>query len=377
MCMNACRCDGVYKLVLYQARLKPQWIRRLSNDNSSIYVRYGSIEGIDPDKIAYATQASEAAIIVVNEVEVKADIMRENYKHTDENMYIGFTQESIPNLKKAFRDLSNSNKTYEHVKVEFEVKHLFFDNLIKSVNKIDPIIAQRLLPEPQDFLLKSSELAFFQQDESESIPIISSQLDPDDQLNALKIIAQSPAQSPPILINGSFGTGKTRVLAFAAYYFTEVAVKPTRVLICAHHQVSADHFVESYFGEMIKNNWHVRLIRLTSMNYNARNPQYSKFFMNFHQLHKEVKVGRVSTGSGNLVIATTFLTALRLQDLFAPGFFTHILLDEGAQTREAEAITPLSLATSETKIVIAGDSCQVSGKLEIIVMTDNHFIANV
>ena len=358
--MNACRCDGVYKLVLYQARLKPQWIRRSSSDMSPKYVRYGSIEGIDPDKIAYATQASEAAFIVVNDTEVKADIMRENYGHTDESMYIGFTQESITDLNEAFPDLSNSNKTYDHVKVEFEVKHMFFDNLIKSVNKIDPIIIQRLLPLSQDFLLKYPESAFFQKYKPDSMHTIISRLDPDDQLNALKVIAQHPAQSPPILINGSFGTGKTRVLAFAAYYFTETAVEPARVLICAHHQVSADHFVESYFGEMVKNNWQVRLIRLTSMNYNVRNPQYSKFFMNFHQLHKEMNLGRVSTGSGNLVIATTFLTALRLRDLFVPGFFTHILLDEGAQTREAEAIAPLSLATSETKIVIAGDSCQVS-----------------
>ena len=188
---------------------------------------------------------------------------------------------------------------------------------------------------------------------------IFSKLDPEDQLNALKKIVQCPAQSPPVLINGSFGTGKTRVLAYAAYYFTEIAVKPARILVCAHHQVSADQFVESYFGAMVLNGWHVRLIRLTSTNYAARS-QFWKFFMNFHKLHKEVNNRRISIDSGNLVIATTFLTALRLRDLFAPGFFTHILLDEGAQTREAEAIAPLSLASSETKIVIAGDSCQVS-----------------
>ncbi len=46
--------------------------------------------------------------------------------------------------------------------------------------------------------------------------------------------------------------------------------------------------------------------------------------------------------------------------MFPPGFFTHILLDEGAQAREPEAVAPLSLATKDTKIVIAGDPQQVS-----------------
>ena len=362
--INVCRCSGLYKLVVYQARLKPNWIRRSINTESQGYVRYGHVEGISPDKIAYATQASEAVYIVVNlGEEVKVDIMRENYDHTDENLYIGFTREGVTQLKKVFPDLPNSNKTYDEVKIEFEVKHMFFDNLVKSVNGIDPIIVQRLLPQAQDFLTSPSE--YFQY--KHHMHALVSQLDSDDQVNALKTIALYPSQSPPILINGSFGTGKTRVLAIAAYYITEMARKPAReparVLVCAHHQISADNFVESYFGEMATNRqypWQARFIRLTSSHYNAHSEKFAKFYMNFYNLRKEVQSRRPSISSGNLVIATTFLTALRLRDLFHPGFFTHILLDEGAQSREAEAIAPLSLASSSTKIVIAGDSCQVS-----------------
>ena len=39
--------------------------------------------------------------------------------------------------------------------------------------------------------------------------------------------------------------------------------------------------------------------------------------------------------------------------------FTHILIDEGAQTREPETIAPLSMANCHTKIIIAGDNQQV------------------
>ena len=361
----------MYKLVLYQARLKPKWIWKSTSDRyqSQGYIRYGIIEGIDPDKIAYATQASEAVYIMANQVEVKADIMKENYDHTDENMYIGFTQDGVAQLNKAFPGLPNGNKTYDQVKFEFEVKHMFFDGLIKSVNYIDPIIIQRILPLPRDFLPKSS--TFFRY--KHNMHAIISQLDPDDQLAALKTITLCPAQSPPILINGSFGTGKTRVLAIAAYYIIEMAVEPARVLVCAHHQVSADNFVETYFGNMVTNrdcSKQVRLIRLTSSHYTIRSEKFSKFYMNFYHLCKEMQNERSSITSGNLLIATTCSTALRLRDLFAPGFFTHILLDEGAQSREPEAIAPLSLASSGTKIVIAGDSCQVNIMHVYVIVCD-------
>lgn len=352
--MHTFRCNGIYTFKIYQSGQKPDWIRRTDGTQGEGYVRYGHIEGMNADQIAYATQASEA-VYIVNEVgkEVKADIMKENFNHTDENLYIGFTRDGVNLLGSMFLDLPRSNASYDQVKVEFEVKHMYFDNLVKSVNSIDLAMIHRLLPCPGDFLPKSSELSRCGH---------ISQLDTDDQLEGLKTIVQCPARSPPILINGSFGTGKTRLLAIATYYFTKMAQEPARVLVCAHHQVSADSFVECYFGEMMTNQecpWIVRLIRLTSNNYVCRSKKYSDFYMNFYKLRKEINRHRASHSSENLVIATTFLTAPRLQELFPPGFFTHILLDEGAQAREPESIAPLSLASSGTKIVIAGDSCQV------------------
>lgn len=41
------------------------------------------------------------------------------------------------------------------------------------------------------------------------------------------------------------------------------------------------------------------------------------------------------------------------------GTFTHILLDEAAQALECETITPLALATDDTRIVLAGDHMQL------------------
>ena len=58
------------------------------------------------------------------------------------------------------------------------------------------------------------------------------------------------------------------------------------------------------------------------------------------------------------LIVTTFLTALHLLGKVKP--FTHILIDEGAQCREPEAIAPLCLADENSKIVVTGDRLQVN-----------------
>jgi len=48
------------------------------------------------------------------------------------------------------------------------------------------------------------------------------------------------------------------------------------------------------------------------------------------------------------------------------GHFTHILLDEAAQAMECEAIMPLALANTETRIVLAGDHMQVISKYILV-----------
>ena len=319
--------------------------------------RYGHLEGIDADRVAYATQSSEAAFIIGEDgSEVKMDIMRENFNHSDEHLYVGFTRGEIPNLTKLFPGLPNSKVTYSRIKVEFEVKHSYFNSLIRSVSGINNDVINRLLPKCDNFLPRSS--ANFQYTDHMR-PLIS-QLDPDDQLNALKTIAMYPSKSPPILINGSFGTGKSRVLAIATYFIVENArgSEPVRILVCAHHHASADNFVDAYFSDMIeKHLWKIKhFFRFTVRDENPSNEKLKKYFLSFDQLKR---LCGTRMYDGNMVIASTLLSAFRLRQLFPPGFFTHILLDEGAQCREAEAIAPLSLASKNTQIVIAGDSNQV------------------
>ena len=62
------------------------------------------------------------------------------------------------------------------------------------------------------------------------------------------------------------------------------------------------------------------------------------------------------------VIVTTFLTATNLKKKETEHqqlHFSHILIDEGAQAREAESLGALAVVKEETKVIIVGDHKQV------------------
>lgn len=64
------------------------------------------------------------------------------------------------------------------------------------------------------------------------------------------------------------------------------------------------------------------------------------------------------------IVVVTLSTSMELASLnLKKGYFTHILLDEAAQALECEAITPLALADSNTRIVLAGDHMQMSPEI--------------
>ena len=51
-----------------------------------------------------------------------------------------------------------------------------------------------------------------------------------------------------------------------------------------------------------------------------------------------------------------------MSEVVPKDYFTHIIIDEAAQTRELETIAPLIIANNDTRIIIAGDSQKVSGE---------------
>ena len=310
----------------------------------------------------YASQASECLFIVDysggQKIDVcAAEILPENLNGHHDDLLIEFIGEEAVNLERHYHlgvELYN-----KEVRAEFEVKHFYFDLLHKSLTSLSDTQIAKVMPTAGDHVDHHRGTSPY------SIPCPTvydfMKLDKKSQLPALQLVTSSRSRAP-VLVSGAFGTGKTRLLAVATHSFIEEGRQrrqPTRVLLCCHHQITADTFIEEYFGRMQQNKsnpWNVRVVRLTRANYSTKtNYEYmytnlKGFKDNFsRELHRE----------NYLVVVTTFLTGLNVRTTVGDKFFTHILLDEAAQVREPEAVAPLCMANQDTKIVIAGDDCQV------------------
>ena len=339
------------------AGARPQRIKSLIQRSYRLkHCCVGIISGMDTDGIAYATQASEAAIIILDgsPIEIRSSIIPEDSSYTDDKLYIELDFQEAEKFWKLRPSMQTAVRLPE-VTIEFEVKHSFFDTLVKAVDACHDELISKVVPTKEsDFrpLTKSPMLV--------GDRVIDTLIHEDEHhKQALAKIADCQADSPPILINGPFGTGKTRLLALAAYYFLQYGKnfrKRTCILLCAHHQASVEHLLERYFGLMrdrLGSALNFKLLRLVNEKFKFRDSKYGQYCETFSDALPELKQDQDS-----LIIVTTTLSSLRLREL-KKGFFTHIFIDEGAQCREPEAMAALSLATKDTKIIIAGDSYQV------------------
>ena len=343
--MFSCRCDGKYTIDVFQRGLRPE---RLEDEPDDEHVRYGLISGSDGDAIAYARQASEGALVILPngyKIHVR-QVFAFAPRHKDPTTCISialnkFAMEILINrLKFAKKDFEFS------AYVQFELKHSYFQRLHKAIDMLSPEMIVKVMPERNDFREGNRFVAG--KPEYEWL-----KLDTTGQMQALDAITSSRSTAP-VLVVGPFGTGKTRVLARAAYQILRTRDSRVRVLICAHHQASVDTFMEC-FGEMkqdLNEPWRVKLVRII-----PNKSYHSKTRDNFEVFYKTASEIKDRMNSFRLFV-TTLGTALHLIPKLANSF-THILMDEGAQTREPESIGPLCLANRDTKIIIAGDHYQV------------------
>ncbi|XP_067410120.1 3'-5' exoribonuclease HELZ2 isoform X2 [Emydura macquarii macquarii] len=173
--------------------------------------------------------------------------------------------------------------------------------------------------------------------------------------------AIGPRQVPPLLIYGPFGTGKTFTLAMAT---REILKQPnTRVLICTHTNSAADIYIREYFHEYVTNGnpGAVPLrIKNTDRAINLTDP-VTQLYCCLSPDQRSFRQPTPEEINRHRVIITTSMLSKNLR--VPPGYFTHILIDEAAQMLECEALIPLSYATFETRIVLAGDHMQVTPKL--------------
>ena len=303
--------------------------------------RYGIISCQCGDAVSYAKQASEGAFLILpesHEQRIHVDFV---FAHspTGEGIPFAINKEETQKLTK----LNCKAKQFYDFSayVQFQLKHSYFKGLHDAIHKIPKTVIAMIMPTKSNFIehLPRDNVKIAKPKYTEL------ELDKTGQLQALYGILTSNSNAP-LLVAGPFGTGKTRLLARAAYQILR-RNRQARVLVCAHHQASADMFME-YFGKMKEEYWPARLVRIIPNNgyHSKTRDRYDEWYKTRYEYQNFL--------SFNLIV-TTLGTTLHLKG----HTFTDILMDEGAQIREPESIVPLCLATEQTRIVIAGDHYQV------------------
>ena len=318
------RCNGKYHVQFSKQRPGSRRYYHTQFHESEKYSFYGEITSDNEDALAYAKQAGEAATIIINGMKIKADFV------ASATLTVGFSHTYASSLK-----LLTSRGKIE-CDVMFELKHSYFNRQHEAIEALPNHVIPKLLPNERTRSIHPHR---------KKIPYCNFELDTSGQIQALAGILQQ--DTTPVIIAGPFGTGKTRVLARAAYEL----IKQNQghiILICTHHQSSADTFIEHFqsLQEADRNFNGVRIVRIATAQYQSR--------VKMNNEHYYCGVKAVSFRAPQIIVSTLGLSHhVRIKNI------THILIDEAAQTRETEAIIPLQRAQPHTKIVLAGDHCQV------------------
>ena len=326
-------------------------------------IKLGCIRGMNGDQMQYASQASEGLFIVnpiTREDICRGDLSPNNYYHIDQDFEIEILGNGVRKLQEA--NLTKVRGHWYRVNVEFEVKHSYFNTLHRAVISIPQSIIAKLLPDKITLLpnlphVMDVKPACHQED--------NLSVDEDGQLSALEAIIKKPPLAP-IILTGPFGSGKTRILARSAFEFVKIGLKgklKTRILICAHHSNTVDAY-RTYLTSVLHSVSGVKIIQIVNprkrdfyqqpIHSNCLSKTISEFKRDIHR--------RAYMKDTCIMVITTYTTSLKVSDVLSlfGCVFTHVLLDEAAQIREPEAISSLCAAGASTKIVIAGDSKQVS-----------------
>ncbi|NXK71659.1 HELZ2 Helicase, partial [Amazona guildingii] len=250
--------------------------------------------------------------------------------------------------KRCCTELQFQSNTSHKVEIQFQIDQLLFRQWHQAV---DNLLDEKLvLPDVASCSIPYS--------------LGSPQKGNSKQKLAISLITgqtTSSRQVPPLLIYGPFGTGKTFTLAMATI---EILRQPnTRVLICTHTNSAADIYIREYFHNYVTNGhpWAVPLrIISTDRPINLTDP-ITQMYCCLSPDQRSFRHPTQAEIDRHHIIITTSMLSKNLK--VPPGYFTHIMIDEAAQMLECEALVPLSYATFETRIVLAGDHMQITPKL--------------
>lgn len=239
----------------------------------------------------------------------------------------------------------NRLKYQFEVSAHFEISQQHYQRMHKAIDYVRDDILAKLIP--SNARASRSRSCVASRNTSNKIGGFS--LDKTYQVEALNnILSCNP--SVPYLLLGPFGTGKTYLLA--ATVAKLVKTGGNLVLVCTHLNRGADGLYRSLQEKVKDIESHVaRVVGSTEAANNLRLCEGASVV--------DLQLDNDSVYNFS-VLVTTFGVALGMVDLVKGMQFTHILIDEGAQCPEPEALGALVLASATTRVIIVGDNKQVS-----------------
>ena len=350
ICMlSICRCDGEYKLFILDESTKRGPFHKSKRDSRANYSTEAYLTRLDGDQnlISNAAQASGTVSINYAQSTIQADILPQNYSHTEERLYVVISSKKNKDI-----DLSKYHQGCT-VLIKFEFEHEYFDYLRDSVAKVPLKVVSRIVPDefPSTMNLLLNEPLDLTPFECE----LSLKRCSHDQLDALKAIPVSFCSKgePPFLLTGPFGSGKTRLLALAAHISFR-SLNLMHLLVSVQQHTSASAFFSCFSNlASAKDIFIVQVVTESKYCLSV----YCKTVTQLLELEEQ----RHFAKKKKIMIIATCSSTINLlhRRVFPRGYFTHIYIDEGAQMREPEAVAPLGFATEDTVLVIAGDQHQV------------------
>ena len=238
-------------------------------------------------------------------------------------------------------------KRKQVVTVQFYLDRVYFEHLHKTVENLGISAIRKIFPAREVVYAHQRQIAPRFKAPTEL------QLDNEFQSSALeKLLKCSP--TAPFVLTGPFGTGKTRLIARAAYQIAHLRGTSPRVLISVHHKATANSYIEEYFGPL-SSLFNVEAVRFFPGRH-IPGPEQTRFA----QQYVDTRTMKCKKESYQIIVCTNVAVSTLFHELHCgPGFFTHIFLDETAQAFEPESMTPLLFADENTIVVLAGDHLQV------------------
>ncbi|XP_025107228.1 helicase with zinc finger domain 2-like isoform X5 [Pomacea canaliculata] len=252
------------------------------------------------------------------------------------------------------RELKLKHNMTAEVEVQFQMDRLHFVRMHYALDS-----------------LKSTEIAFpdvtriSSLNEQHTLRVQSRALNQDQMAAVRHIVTNRVGYTPPFVMYGPFGTGKTETLAQATMVLLRERPE-SRILICAQSNSAADLYIQKYLDPYLQKSRSSQASVLRIVAKERRIASVSAEVQKYCCMASDGQSFEIPTEAiirQHHVVVTTVEMSLHLTLMNLYGYFTHIFVDEAGQVLECETLMPLTLATDKTCVVLTGDHMQISPKV--------------